>query len=164
MSQFEYRPQDGVRILWGLTLTGYAGEFDHLDGDFDPMDNLSDIEATIENFEGEYPAHSGARIVRVSGGHGWREYEWSNGKVHRYEWSHGEMDCRCQNCQSPDNDICMVTDDVWQQSKLDGWVCYRCIERAIGRELTPADFPDLPCNDPRQFTHTPELRRRIGRG
>lgn len=159
---FEFRPQAGFRLEWSLTLTGYADEDDNLDGDFDLMDSLTDIEATMENIEGEYPEHSNASLVMVRGGFGWREFHWSNEKVHRYEWIDCVFDSRCRRCESPDNNIFMVTDEVWRESGLDGWVCFRCVEDSLGRELVPTDFKDVPCNDPTCMRHVPELRRRMG--
>jgi hypothetical protein len=56
----------------------------------------------------------------------------------------------------------MVTDELWASSRLDGWVCFWCLEEAIGRRLVPADFkPGLPCNSELAH-HRPELRARMG--
>ena len=43
----------------------------------------------------------------------------------------------------------MVTKALWEQAGMDsGFLCIGCLERRIGRRLTPADFPDLPINYP----------------
>ena len=160
MTEFEYQPQEGVLLLWTLTMSGYGEEYD---GDFDAMELLSDIEATIENCEEEYRQDSGSSIVTVRGAHGWREFEWDNGATHRYEWSHFLLDLRCSICSSPDNDLYVVTDELWQSSGLDGRACFRCLEQAIGRQLVPDDFIDVPANDEQYTRHGPELRARIGR-
>lgn len=41
----------------------------------------------------------------------------------------------------------MVHADVWARTGLDvGILCVRCTENRIGRELTPSDFTEAPCN------------------
>ncbi|NTY58735.1 hypothetical protein [Mycolicibacterium sphagni] len=164
---FEYRPRPGFDFSWSMRTSGYGDEpgLEVLDTDWDLFDNLSEIEGTIENVEEtEYPQHRpGVSIVRVSGGHGWREYEWSNGKTHRYEWELFTWDLRCPRCKHTDSPLYMVTDEVWASAGFDGKECFRCLEEAIGRQLVPADFdPTIPCNDPTQFQHGPELRQRMG--
>ena len=63
----------------------------------------------------------------------------------------------------PDNALCMVADDLWASSNLTGWECFRCLEKAIGRQLVPADFqPGHPVND--GDYHGPELQQRTGHG
>jgi hypothetical protein len=43
----------------------------------------------------------------------------------------------------------MVYDEVWASAGLDdGWICVDCLEAALGRPLTGADFPSVPCNRP----------------
>ena len=44
----------------------------------------------------------------------------------------------------------IVTDEVWAASAMTptgGCLCVGCLEARLGRQLTPADFPDLPVND-----------------
>jgi hypothetical protein len=43
-----------------------------------------------------------------------------------------------------------VHDAVWAAAGMpeNGFLCIGCLERRLGRELTPEDFPDLPVNDP----------------
>jgi hypothetical protein len=46
-------------------------------------------------------------------------------------------------------ELYMVYDDVWDAARMcDGYLCIGCLERRLGRCLTPADFPPLPVNDP----------------
>jgi hypothetical protein len=163
VTDFEYLPEEGVLIFWTLSLSGYDGDVDDLDGDFDPMDALSEIEATMENFEDEYREASGATLVRVHGAHGWRVYQWDNGAVHRYEWKYTPQDRRCPRCKrGAVAGVYMVTDELWASSGLDGWPCFWCLEEAIGRRLVPADFqPGLPCNSD-LAPHGRELRDRMG--
>jgi hypothetical protein len=93
--------------------------------------------------------------------HARRKLEWNNGSVHRYEWNHAKVNPRCPRCGSPDNDLYMVTDDLWASSGLGSYECFRCLEDVIGRQLVPVDFKrGLPANDGHH--HGPELRRRIG--
>lgn len=43
----------------------------------------------------------------------------------------------------------MVHDEIWLQAvntKRDGMLCIGCLEKRIGRELTPADFTDCLLN------------------
>ena len=132
------------------------------DGEWDSgVPELSEVELEIENAVREYGDETGSFLTRVSGSHGWRVFEWSDGAVHRYEWTHHLLDLRCAHCKSPNNDFYMVTDEVWESSDLDGWACFRCLEKAIGRRLWPDDFkPGLPANDGDH--HEPELRSRMG--
>jgi hypothetical protein len=160
MTDFDYRPQAGFAINWMVCISGYD---DAIDGDYPEMlRRLSDVEALIEDLVDEYSDESDASIVRVHGSHGWRVFTWDNGAVHRYEWKYHLFDLRCHQCESPDADLYMVHDEVWASSGLDGWVCFRCLEGAIGRRLVPTDFkPDLPANTDDTY-HGPELRERIG--
>ncbi|HUE34155.1 MAG TPA: hypothetical protein VMQ38_15035 [Mycobacterium sp.] len=44
----------------------------------------------------------------------------------------------------------IVTDEVWAASGITptgGCLCVGCLEARIGRQLTPADFTDVPVND-----------------
>lgn len=157
---FEYRVEKGVEVIWGLTVSGYDDEIDgQLDTD---RGRLVDIECAMEDLTADHAEMTGAALTRVRGDHGWREYEWDNGAVHRYEWCHGLLDLRCDKCRSPDADLYMVHDELWRSSGMDGWVCFRCFEKAIGRLLVPSDFkPNLPGNTDQTY-HCQELRERIG--
>jgi hypothetical protein len=158
---FDYRPEAGFVVRWGLCVSGYA---DDIDGEwYWDFDLLSEVELDMETMAEEYQEDSGASITRVYGSHGRRVYEWDNGAVHRYEWKHTLEDRRCHRCKSPAvASVYMVTDEVWASSGLDGWACLCCLEDAIGRRLVPADFiPRLPCNS-ELAPHGPELRARMG--
>jgi hypothetical protein len=99
VTDFEYRPEEGVAIMWLMTISGYDEE---MDGEWDePLGSLSDVEQLIENLADAYRDDTGVALVRVHGAHGWREFEWSNGALHRYEWSHEPLDMRCDLCRSP---------------------------------------------------------------
>ena len=161
MTGFDYTLEEGQAAAWYVTLSGYH-DVEDLNGEMDTHRSLVDVEATMENFEDEYAEETGSSIVRVRGEHGWREFEWANGSIHRYEWSLFIQDWRCPGCGSPDNNLYMVSNDVWASSKLDGMQCFRCLEKAIGRRLTPEDFSAaIPANTSETF-HGPELRERIG--
>jgi hypothetical protein len=41
----------------------------------------------------------------------------------------------------------MLTDEAWPMSPF-GYLCIGCVENRIGRQLTPADFKDVPVNEP----------------
>ena len=41
----------------------------------------------------------------------------------------------------------MVRDDVWPLAYHGGRLCVGCLERRIGRRLTPADFTGVPLNE-----------------
>lgn len=159
-NEFDYNiPPRGVEIGWAMTISGYEDEA--LNGDTDSHETLVDIEATMENFEDEYTETTGIALTRVRGAHGWREFHYANGAIHRFDWTHYESDGRCPRCMTPDNDLYMVTDELWAKAELDGRACFRCLERAIGRQLVPTDFKhDIPANDGDH--HEPELRARMG--
>lgn len=57
----------------------------------------------------------------------------------------------------------MVNDDVWEEAEMDedGMLCVGCLEVRLGRQLVPADFPDLPINAG-GFAHSDRLMNRIG--
>jgi hypothetical protein len=64
-----------------------------------------------------------------------------------------------------DQELYMVTDEVWRMIGLEGMggcLCIGCLEKRIGRRLKPSDFPDhefnLPC-----IPATRRLLKRRGR-
>jgi len=159
VSEFDYELAEGFVVWWGLSVSGYD---DEIDGDLESYDTLVEVETAIQDLEDDYADDSGASLVRVRGAHGWREHTWNNGAVHRYQWRHAVIDKRCEQCQSPKNDLYMVKNEVWDQAGYGGWACFRCVETAIGRRLEPDDFkPDLPANTD-YVRHEPDLRARIG--
>lgn len=55
----------------------------------------------------------------------------------------------------------MVHDDLWELTNIDsngGMLCIPCLEVAIGRPLSGADFIDAPINYPGFRDDTPYLR------
>ena len=159
MTDFDYRPREGFGICWVLTVTGYDPE---IDGDELDLAELSEIETAIEHMTWDYAAGTGAQLTRIHGAHGQRTYEWDDGAVHRYEWHHELVDLRCDICKSPDNDMYMLHDTLWDASGLDGRPCFRCFETAIGRQLVPADFkPGIPAHS-EDSVMSPELCARMG--
>jgi hypothetical protein len=59
-----------------------------------------------------------------------------------------------------------VTDAVWEAAllpgeKLVGCLCIKCLERRIGRRLTPADFTAAPINAPGWDRKPTGLRARL---
>lgn len=66
------------------------------------------------------------------------------------------VDCKIDTCYA--DEYYMVHDLLWP--KLDGMLCVGCLEARIGRELVPADFPDIGANYMGEFS--PRLRNRIG--
>lgn len=165
MTDFDYEVIPGVYYDWGLTISGYP-EGDVMNGDLgDSLRGLFGVEEAIADITEEYAEESGSSMTRVRGAHGWREFTWSDGSVHRYEWEMYPLDMRCAKCKSPDNDLYMVTDEVWASTGLApdvGWVCYRCVEGLLGRQLAPADFdPNIPANTD-TVGHGEELRQRMG--
>ena len=71
MTEFEYRLQEELLVLWTVTVSGYD-DIDDINGECDSQDTLADVEILMENFENEYCDHTGASLVRVHGAHGWR--------------------------------------------------------------------------------------------
>lgn len=56
----------------------------------------------------------------------------------------------------------MVTDEVWEEADMDeGMLCVACLEARLGRQLVPADFPELPINRG-SFDYSDRLRERMG--
>lgn len=54
---------------------------------------------------------------------------------------------KCPNCKSHFNPVFMVHDDLWELSKLTGYACILCFERAIGRRIEIQDLKPRPlCN------------------
>jgi hypothetical protein len=47
------------------------------------------------------------------------------------------------------NEFYMLTEDLWDGFNIPiGELCVECVEKRLGRELTPADFADVPANGP----------------
>lgn len=63
----------------------------------------------------------------------------------------------------------MVTDEVWhaamsgESNPFSGYLCIGCLERRLGRELTPADFSDYPINEPSPWDTERLAARKAGR-
>jgi ribosomal protein L34E len=58
----------------------------------------------------------------------------------------------------------MVHDSLWAQAAMEplgGWLCVGCLERRIGRRLTPADFKDVAANDSTRMRHSDRLASRL---
>lgn len=60
----------------------------------------------------------------------------------------------------------MVWDEVWAETGLDpddGFLCVPCIERRLGRALTPDEFNDAPINRMAwaRWRQSPRLRARV---
>jgi hypothetical protein len=56
----------------------------------------------------------------------------------------------------------MVHDKLWRAAGMrDGFLCVGCIEKRIGRRLTPRDFTSAPINDPYDPWNTPRLADRL---
>lgn len=54
----------------------------------------------------------------------------------------------------------MVHNALWRQAgDVDGFLCVGCLERRIGRQLTPLDFTEFPINWPSEWD-TPRLAAR----
>jgi hypothetical protein len=57
-------------------------------------------------------------------------------------------------------------DDVWLAANPDyyGMLCIGCLEKRLGRELTPDDFTDCPLNSEKtRETSAVRLKARLGR-
>jgi hypothetical protein len=70
----------------------------------------------------------------------------------------------CDMCVVGQWEWYMVTDPVWSQSGLGtsgGCVCVGCLEKRLGRYLTPDDFEALNINKP-SVLDTPRLLDRKG--
>jgi hypothetical protein len=58
----------------------------------------------------------------------------------------------------------MVHDEVWAATglgELDGKLCIECLEKLLGRRLTPADFNEAPCNWDDETPRSARLRSRL---
>jgi hypothetical protein len=158
MTELDIRLDPGFAVEWVLSVSGIS---DDEDGLSDHLFDLSEVESEIEQLIIGYECDTGSSVIRIHGSHGWREYEWSDGAIHHYGWTHHLVDLRCPYCKSVDTDLYMVTDEIWDGSGLDGHACFRCLEQAIGRKLSPDDFkPGVPANDG-ELTGA-ELRSRMG--
>jgi len=57
------------------------------------------------------------------------------------------FDCGVNTLET--NEYYMVTDSCWARAKMkarDGMLCVGCLERRLGRKLTPRNFIDCPLN------------------
>lgn len=158
---FEYQPQPGIYVQWALS----CDDGDSVDDWPFALHALSEVEAAIEQIIDEATA-DGISVSRVTGNHGWRTFELSNGNTIKLEWSRIPIDYRCAGCGHDTIDEgYMVTDGVWAAAGLahdDGWFCIECLETGLGRQLTPADFLDVPMNTDPHRPRSPRLRDRLG--
>lgn len=72
------------------------------------------------------------------------------------------VDCSVDTCAS--EEYYMVHDPLWAGAGMDphgGMLCIGCLEARLGRQLTPADFPDYPINRD-FFGYSPRLQQRLG--
>jgi hypothetical protein len=74
-----------------------------------------------------------------------------------------ENSVRCKDCRIDfieANEQYMVDNAVWRAAGYNGGdvACIACLEKRLGRELTPADFTDAPIN---YWPDDPAIRRRI---
>lgn len=68
---------------------------------------------------------------------------------------------RCDLCRALKHEYYAVHDRVWRASGLGNAVaCVACLEGALSRRLTPADFSDAPIN--RRTLRSDTLRNRMG--
>jgi hypothetical protein len=95
-----------------------------------------------------------------------------------------EQICRAQKCApslsahdknaplatiefGPSTEVYIVRDSVWKQAGMEPWggcLCIGCIEKRIGRKLTPRDFPKHPFNDDELPGTVRLMSRRRGSG
>ena len=121
MTGFDYQPQLGfLEAEWLLRVSGY--EDDDLNGQLDlpPPHGLVESEVNDPGMDTRDARETGAYPTRIHGAYGWRQFEFDNGAVHRYAWEHVLIDMRCGRCKSPDADLFMVTEELWDSSGLDG--------------------------------------------
>jgi hypothetical protein len=73
--------------------------------------------------------------------------------------------CRCVDCERDTIELgeyYMIHDHVWPLPRRGaGMLCIGCLERRIGRRLTPGDFTDAPINCDRAGMSA-RLRARLG--
>lgn len=75
---------------------------------------------------------------------------------------------RCRDCRvdtQRNGEYYMVHDEIWALAGLDvcdGMLCIGCLERRLDRELTRADFPDVPINQG-FFPQSQRFLDRLGR-
>jgi hypothetical protein len=74
------------------------------------------------------------------------------------------FDSRCLGCRVDTHaigDYYMLRNEVWVEANpnVAGQLCVSCVERRLGRPLTPTDFTAAPINDPDR--HSGPLRARI---
>jgi hypothetical protein len=68
------------------------------------------------------------------------------------------MDCGADTA----NEYFIITHELWADAVGGpGKICLACLERRLGRELTPEDFLPCPANDP-TWRKTDTLRARLG--
>jgi hypothetical protein len=69
----------------------------------------------------------------------------------------------CFDCtESIDLEDFMVHDEIWAAAGMDrGYLCVGCLEARLGRELTRADFTDVPVNQPDREWMSERLYQRL---
>jgi hypothetical protein len=73
------------------------------------------------------------------------------------------LDCGVDILEAPD--YYMLKDEIWCSIVPDrrGMLCIHCAEKRLGRELTHADFAEIPLNEA-MSTMNPELAERYFSG
>ena len=90
----------------------------------------------------------------------------------KVKWRNPCLDCGKPTCpyQQP-SEWYMVHDEIWAESgaptrtvmderTCGSYLCIGCLEARLGRQLTAADFPDYPVNQPRPY-NTARLNARL---
>lgn len=81
-------------------------------------------------------------------------------------------DTRCADCHTETNhqrtknaEWYIVRGDIWDAAILNvhaDFLCIGCLEKRLGRQLTPTDFSDVPLNKFYGYCRSKRLRNRMG--
>lgn len=74
-------------------------------------------------------------------------------------------DDRCFSCRTDtyaSGEYYMVRPELWRTYGVEGMLCIGCLERRVGRRLTPQDFIDAPINSEEFPDKSDRLKDRLG--
>lgn len=72
------------------------------------------------------------------------------------------VDCRINTWVI--NEYYMIRNNLWSKyGPQDGMLCIGCLEKRMGRKLTPNDFTNAPVNNDLRDVHSPRLGNRLGK-
>jgi hypothetical protein len=157
--------EPGVSAEWVLKVSSFAGAEPTAAATSSRslVPTMLEVEQAIAACIAEQAANV-ARVVYTFGG---RDIHLRDGCRTEYRWELVVCDWRCLDCRINTDAIdeyYMLRNEVWTEvnPEIDGHLCISCVERRLGRILTPADFTGGQVNSSATLRRSPRLIDRLG--